>query len=60
MYNGSNVPNRERFEDDEHLKGMVLDNPDIFSSFYYIEQPDFQEKLKIINRLRQNRKEGLG
>lgn len=60
IYNGSNVPNRERFEDDGEMKGIVLDHPEIFSSFYYIDHADFQEKLKIINQLRQNRKAGLG
>jgi hypothetical protein len=58
-YNGSTLPPPERLRGYPELLELVRGNPDVFSSFYYYENEGFDEKCKIIDRIReQSSKEG--
>lgn len=61
-YNGSTLPPPERLQGYPQLMEFVTHNPDVFSSFYYYENEGFEEKCKIVDKIReemQTQGEGL-
>ena len=58
-YNGSTLPPPERLQGYPELLELVMNYPDVFSSFYYYENEGFEEKCKLVDRIReQSHKEG--
>ncbi|MBU6998333.1 MAG: B12-binding domain-containing radical SAM protein [Theionarchaea archaeon] len=55
-YNGSTLPPPERLRGYPELEDLVRRNPDVFSSFYYYENEGFEEKCKMIDKIREREK----
>ncbi|MGD2247011.1 MAG: radical SAM protein [Candidatus Methanofastidiosia archaeon] len=57
-YNGSTLPPPERLQGYPELVELVKSDSEVFSSFYYYQNEGFKEKCKIIDKIREQSKEG--
>lgn len=55
-YCGVTLPVGYNLSDHSNLKTLVLENPDVFSGFYYYGHSGFEEKRLVIDKIRKIRK----